>query len=147
MEDQKTTSRKVGHIHKEAYCNMTYECEICEHHVRIWNSRDGVTPFMVKCRHCKNGMMQHIDWEDDTQDTNHLPLQGQLVFVTQTKEEHVALREKRAAAIWASEPDCRDSYASLEEFQELFSSSGYTEGQPTVRKVGLVPWEPEYKSK
>ena len=35
--------------HAEAYCLMKYKCEKCGKTEILWNSRDGVTPFMIKC--------------------------------------------------------------------------------------------------
>jgi len=132
--------------HKEAFCMMTYECEDCERKVNIWNSRDGVTPFMVKCRYCKSGAMKHINWEDDViMPYYHVKL-GDFVFVTQTQEEYVEEQKERAKKIWWSDKDCRDNYDSLEQFQECLSSSGYHEGQPLLRLVGIVPWKPSYSN-
>ena len=47
--------------HKEAFCLMQYQCEKCGGLEYLWNSRDGVTPFMLGCIKC-DGMMQHINW-------------------------------------------------------------------------------------
>ena len=50
--------------HAEAYCLMKYKCEKCRKTEILWNSRDGVTPFMINCEKC-DGHMQHTDWNED----------------------------------------------------------------------------------
>ena len=53
--------------HAEAYCLMKYKCEKCGTVETIWNSRDGVTPFIINCEKC-NGHMQHIvSWDDKSE--------------------------------------------------------------------------------
>jgi len=70
--------------HVEAYCFMEYTCEKNHKHIEIlWNSRDGVTPFIIQCNQC-DGMMQHSNWHYDTRyvsnTLNHLK-DGQRYFV------------------------------------------------------------------
>ena len=57
------SSRK--YVHKEAFCLMWYACKSCGHRERIWNSRDGVTPFGADCPSCSTGIINHVRWEDD----------------------------------------------------------------------------------
>lgn len=54
------------YLHKEAFCEMSYVCEKCGTGERLWNSRDGVTPFMIGCskQNC-DGLMQHVNFWDD----------------------------------------------------------------------------------
>ena len=40
----------MDYQHKEAYCIMFYKCDKCHAVERFWNSRDGVTPFIVLAR-------------------------------------------------------------------------------------------------
>ena len=51
--------------HKEAFCLMTYRCKDCGFEERIWNSRDGVTPFGLACPSCKGHDHVHADWQND----------------------------------------------------------------------------------
>ena len=48
---------------KEAYCLMQYKCDTCGKSSLIWNSRDGVTPFMTSCA-C-GGARSHINFGQD----------------------------------------------------------------------------------
>ncbi len=65
---------------------MTYRCEKCGHIETIWNSRDGVTPFIVNCTHkgCE-GMKQHISFRSDKFDMCYIPPKGSRMFVDNTK--------------------------------------------------------------
>ena len=74
--------------HKEAFCLMTYRCKDCGFEERIWNSRDGVTPFGLACPHCKGHKHYHEDWQYD-QCTPFFGLfmkPGQRYFVNMTME-------------------------------------------------------------
>ena len=51
--------------HAEAFCVMNYQCESCGHNEKIWNSRDGVTPFIVPCPVCNEPTHKHINWKSD----------------------------------------------------------------------------------
>lgn len=74
------------YIHKEAFCLMLYECKRCGRSETLWNSRDGVTPFIIRCRHC-NGDARHINWFMDECKPDHKPKVGQRIFVDMTKEK------------------------------------------------------------
>jgi hypothetical protein len=49
----------------------------------IWNSRDGVTPFVVKSRCGKE--MTHVQWNFDIRIRSYTPLPGERVFVDATE--------------------------------------------------------------
>lgn len=66
--------------HVEAFCIMTYKCDYCHFEEKIWNSRDGVTPFIIGCTRCR-GEMQHINWEQDERNENYIPSEGSRVFI------------------------------------------------------------------
>ena len=79
---------KHGAKHAEAFCLMHYcfnsfEFEFLLFGGRVeivWNSRDGVTPFCIRCRHC-GGEMTHVCWERDVYAPDYKPFAGQRVFV------------------------------------------------------------------
>lgn len=82
----------------EAYKLMTYQCEKCGVEEIIWNSRDGVTPFMVRCNNLDcDGSMKHINWQADEFAPDYLPLKGQRVFITLPKELRVPVARRRVA--------------------------------------------------
>lgn len=69
-----------GFVHVEAYKLMKYRCNQCGFHEVIWNSRDGVTPFITRCPKC-GGEEQHVEWQRDKLAMEHIPHKGQRVFI------------------------------------------------------------------
>jgi hypothetical protein len=70
--------------HREAFCIMQYRSKDGTEAERLWNSRDGVTPFMILSR---NGTpMSHVDWHKDICDPDFVPPSGMRVFVNATLE-------------------------------------------------------------
>lgn len=77
----------MKHQYSEAFMLMTYKCESCGRTEKIWNSRDGVTPFIVICPNCK-GFQKHVDWNQDEYKPNHVLSKGDRYFCTLTKEQY-----------------------------------------------------------
>lgn len=80
--------------HKEAFCLMWYACK-CGHRERIWNSRDGVTPFGCDCPSCKGGIMDHVEWHRDEPAPNHKLSRGQRFWRDGTPDEAEAIMRRR----------------------------------------------------
>ncbi|SIO50862.1 hypothetical protein SAMN05444172_2617 [Burkholderia sp. GAS332] len=76
----------VSRHHAEAYALMWYACA-CGHRERIWNSRDGVTPFVVPCPSCGATTLQHTALGADRSAPIHTPHDGQRVFVDMTRRQ------------------------------------------------------------
>lgn len=76
----------MANKHAEAYCWMTYHCVKCHAEERIWNSRDGVTPFIVPCFVC-GGVSQHIRWNEDAPENGPFLKKGQRIFVDSLDKE------------------------------------------------------------
>lgn len=124
-----------GFLHKEAFCVMEYHCKKCNKSEFLWNSRDGVTPFILSCKDCK-GEMRHINWQGDKREPWHIPKKGERIFITMPVEVHHIYIRKRIELYWEN-----DQYPMKEHFQskeEAFKSlsSSYTEGEPWV-----ITWE------
>ena len=108
----------MAYNHKEAFCLMTYRCKDCGFEERIWNSRDGVTPFSLACPHCKGHNHYHEDWQHDQCN----PLfglfmkPGQRYFISMTMER---AREYAARRV--------DHYIEIGELQA--SNRNYVIGQ------------------
>lgn len=88
--------RPTPYNHPEAFCRMRYRDMKTGESEVLWNSRDGVTPFIT---HSKDGnKMQHIDWEKDVCDPFFVPPVGSRIFVTMTlenaRDEYTNLVEK-----------------------------------------------------
>lgn len=80
--------------HKEAFALMWYACE-CGHRERIWNSRDGVTPFGLSCTSCGTANLRHVDWHLDQHTPEHCLFKGQRFWRDGTADEAIAIIERR----------------------------------------------------
>jgi len=108
---------KKGFNHAEAFCLMTYQCESCGLREIVWNSRDGVTPFVIGCSKCK-GLSQHVDWHYDICDPNHGATRGERIFVNITQEIAVEMASKRLSTIRSGSP--LPPKKGTPEYTELF---------------------------
>lgn len=84
----------VKYKHGEAFCIMTYACKHCGHRERVWNSRDGVTPFGMSCPSCGE-ITNHVDWGMDKCAPNHKPLRFQKFWRDGTLEEAEVIIRRR----------------------------------------------------
>ncbi|RKR46267.1 hypothetical protein [Paraburkholderia sp. BL17N1] len=82
-----------GHLHTEAFCLMWYACE-CGHRERIWNSRDGVTPFGFQCPSCKEPKLRHVNWNLDQYAPKHVPAPGQRVWIDLTRDRALEIARR-----------------------------------------------------
>ncbi len=86
------------YVHKEAFCLMKYQTEDGSETEWIWNSRDGVTPFVVMSRSGRK--MRHVEWARDRQIPEYLPLPGMRIFADLTPERARMIAEKTVARDW-----------------------------------------------
>ena len=75
---------KRNHVHGEAFCLMTYRSDDGFLSEILWNSRDGVTPFVISS--VDGRKLTHVDWEHDKYSPDFKPPSGMRVFVNATKE-------------------------------------------------------------
>lgn len=101
--------------HAEAFCLMWYGCQ-CGHRERIWNSRDGVTPFTLRCPSCGELTLSHVDWGLDERRPDHIPAYGQRIFVETSYEMALDMAADTLKDRVGVE------FATLERVQELASS-------------------------
>lgn len=129
-------SGSTEYQHAEAYCHMQYRCTN-GHIAIIWNSRDGVTPFMMRCRECE-AEAQHINWQQDHCDPLYQPRPGDLMWVTMTLEDARVLARAQVEKNW-NHPDYPMSavYADKAEAVERLAK-GYCDppGQPRLTVMG-----------
>ncbi len=94
---------KDGYKQAEAFCLMMYRCKK-GHQVLIWNSRDGVTPFIISCRiHDCREECQHVNLENDYYCPAHKPSTGDYVFVDLTIDMALAYRLQYVERNWCDE--------------------------------------------
>ena len=123
----------MAYYHKEAFCLMWYACN-CGHRERIWNSRDGVTPFGMKCPSCQRGMLRHVDWTQDLPTPSHKLNEGQRFWRDGTPNEAEAIMNHRI-----EQSRGKDYYPSEEARAELLQharsggdGSEFQKGWPTL---------------
>jgi hypothetical protein len=72
---------------------MWYSCA-CGHRERIWNSRDGATPFCIPCPSCGASTLRHADFFRDEVLPVHTPHEGQRVFVDMARDQAEQIVER-----------------------------------------------------
>lgn len=89
----------MGYQHGEAFCLMWYVCRDCTHRERIWNSRNGVTPFTTRCVCCTKGFMEHTDFSADQRAVGYELVPGEYFWRDGTPEEARKFVEDRFKAL------------------------------------------------
>lgn len=124
--------RTIEYNHGEAFCLMWYACQ-CGHRERIWNSRDGVTPFAASCPSCKD-TMRHVDWSLDVRETDHKPLIGQKIWRDGTPDEAEAIMRRRLEKVkgtqWAPTPEIADKL--IKSARDAAPESEFHKGWPML---------------
>ena len=117
----------MKYTHAEAYCLMKYVSRDGKHVEWLWNSRDGVTPFII---FDENGEeMNHTDFFLDRYLPNYQPEAGERVFVDMTPER---ARERAAKHVDAHWDRLSATFNTKDEaIKELFTST-YREGAPNI---------------
>lgn len=86
------------YLHGEAFCLMLYANEDRTVTETLWNSRDGVTPFIL---HSVDGVeMSHVDWQKDYREPGHIPKVGTRMFVDLTKEKMLEYKRTLVEDMW-----------------------------------------------
>ena len=81
-----------GHTHAEAFCRMLYRNKATGREEWLWNSRDGVTPFVIPDP--AGGEMRHVEWRRDVCDPDFIPPVGSRVFVGKHDPRLVVVTEQ-----------------------------------------------------
>jgi len=113
-------------MHKEAFCLMQYQDQITKEIEILWNSRDGVTPFIIKSRAGNESI--HVNWQQDKRVPNYVPKPGMRIFVDASpKHAHI----RRAARDYVEEYWTKDIGGGMTMKNTLTMPSGaqMTKGQ------------------
>lgn len=117
------------YLHAEAYCLMKYKCENCDTIEIIWNSRDGVTPFITICQKCASGM-KHIDWQNDKCVPNHVPQPGDRIFIDNIPEVVRIYIRMKVARLWNHPTVPMKEHFKTQEDAVLQLTNDFQPGQP-----------------
>ncbi len=132
---------KPKHNHAEAFKLMWYACG-CGHAERIWNSRDGVTPFTIGCPSCGD-TMQHVAWGKDLYAPDHKLIPGQRFWRDGTPEEAVAgTREIIALIRQKMEFSEESENKMLQAARDGDIESDFRKGWPMIEQEPWVKGEP-----
>lgn len=103
-----------AYTHAEAFCLMWYECRDtgCGHRERIWNSRDGVTPFGMQCPSCGGTELYHAYFGSDEYAPSHMLHLRQRFWRDGTPYEAAAIMQRRIAASRGTEWECSQEKAA-----------------------------------
>lgn len=105
--------------HSEAFALMKYRADDGTEEEIIWNSRDGVTPFVITLRSGKAAT--HVDWTHDIYAPNYTPKLGERIFVDLTPQAAEVYAKRTAAKYWPNNDwGCHEIYKTEEAMvQEL----------------------------
>jgi len=130
---------REGMTHGEAFCLMMYVDEKTGEREWLWNSRDGVTPFIIGSP--AGNPSRHDRWGEDVFVPNFVPPLGMRVFVDMTPERRLELMRRRVEEMW-DHPECPmkdhpELGAGTKEdaAKMLAESDGWTEGEPDILVV------------
>ncbi|WP_429361462.1 hypothetical protein [Paraburkholderia sp. MM5496-R1] len=132
-KSQAQAAAAVSRLHADGYALMWYACD-CGHRERMWNSRDGATPYVVPCPSCGSSSLTHVDWHDDQTHSTYTPHDGQRVFVDMAREQAEQIVERAFVRLGLN----RDHPKFASSVDELL---GHTTGEsPLVAIAGDVAY-------
>lgn len=120
----------------EAYVVMIYRCRKCAHRERIWNSRDGVTPFLVDCRRC-GGEAQGITPKGAQPQPGHRPQPGERIFVSTVDADY----REQAERLWEESLGTR--HARPDSQRDAWIEMVYQDTRKRVGEPKCVTWQPD----
>ena len=119
------------HKHTEAFRLMKYLDETGTVFELIWNSRDGVTPFIVRA--ADGTELRHVDWRSDLYAPDYEPAIGQRIFVdmTEARAREIA---SRGVEHWWDHPEhaAKKSFTTKEELARILFEDVYWRGAPDL---------------
>lgn len=84
--------------HAEAFCLMKYATRDGRTVEWLWNSRDGVTPFIIRSQ--SGDEMNHVDFNLDRHMPSYKPLPGERVFIDMTPAKAREYATRRVQFFW-----------------------------------------------
>jgi hypothetical protein len=118
-----TPEPTVKHKHPEAFCLMRYRADNRQLEEVIFNSRDGVTPFVITMRDGTPGT--HIDWRGDVYAPDHQPKVGDRIFVDLSQERAREIARGNAEHMWDRPADADISYTVRDQFESVDHLAAY----------------------
>jgi hypothetical protein len=127
--------------HAEAFCLLKYRCATCGKEEYLWNSRDGVTPFSLRCGCDIMNFMNHVDFNKDIPIPGLHPI-GIRWFVDLTKEKAREYKAKQFAI--EKENNRLPEWGKTEkEFCDALLEDDFIDGSPDILSLEEVRFEVE----
>ncbi len=123
------------YLHGEAFMLMKYQSEDRSTEEMLWNSRDGVTPFIL---HSVDGVeMSHVNWQNDYREPGHIPEVGTRMFIDLTKEKMLDYKRTLVERAWDDEKYPLKEYEEMEVLGKAGAAyklaySEWQDGQPDI---------------
>ena len=129
------TAEKEQYQHKEAFCLMLYQGQTSKRVLDVWNSRDGVTPFIVFIDHEE---YKHIAWQFDRCVPDHKLRPGDYFWRAMTEEEAERIAAWRVDRYCPDMSDAERAREVVEAAKGLFhcGESPYLDRAPFITSVG-----------
>lgn len=136
MDEAAIRRRNGGYLHGDAYMLMKYQSDDGREVEYIWNSRDGVTPFIVRSR--SDTELRHVDWQRDRRIPDYQPTPGERMFVDLTLGRARQIAEGTVERWW-DDPSypMREQFPSKQEAVRVLTEEMMRHpGQPDLVEVG-----------
>lgn len=105
--------KKSEYQHPEAFCLMKYRTPDGAEEI-IWNSRNGVTPFVVRTPDGREAT--HVEWRTDVRAPMHMPRIGDRIFVDLAEARAREIAAARVEFFWDHpETPARERWTTKEE--------------------------------
>lgn len=137
MQDERLTD--CNHDHGEGYNLMLYASDDRRITKRVWNARNGVTPFVIGWEGVE---LAHIDWHRDEKRPHHVPEIGDLVFVNLTIERAREFRRSYVEKFWDGPYAMSERWETKEEAVEELAQADMKRGQDPLAEGPSDPCRP-----
>lgn len=131
--------------HKEAFCLMKYASRDGAIVEWLWNSRDGVTPFIIRSVD-GSAELYHVDWHLDRCVPGYKPQPGQRIFIDSTPELLQSKVVKYVETFWDNpNSGMAQQFANRDEAIAALLAHWHQPGAPMVIMVEVDMPLPEWE--
>lgn len=143
----------TNHQHAEAFCHMQYygsrvkktnidgaKLLPVQVSVNVWNSRDGVTPFIMLSKEYAVEL-QHINWQQDVYDPGYKPKKGDLIWRDYTPAE-AEESARKSISMWLEEKKRLEEMTD-EAFQKEYKGQAGMNRQALINQLTAMTENPD----
>jgi len=134
VDEQQRRRANGGYVFGEAFCLMEYASKDGREIEYIWNSRDGVTPFIVMSR--RGTELSHAHWSRDRRIVDFVPQPGSRLFVDVTEERAREVMTQRVERGWDDRAyPMKDQFESKDDAIDQLTADMWRPGEPDIKVV------------